>query len=161
MNPPLKILRPGSSRRKEALTGFRIRHSALRIGWSLLTSAAAGSRRAEDLPERLRANGLLVRLLSQRGHAHRRQSCVIGRELLRQRQLVHALGIHRLLPELRRGAGRQREERAGKQRVRRAVRGQHEGHWLERLADDERHAMLGGLEKQFAVNLRGPARDDD
>ena len=51
--------------------------------------------------------------------------------------------------------------RAGKHRVRGTVGRQHQADRLERFADDERHALLGGFQKKLAVNGCRKTGDDD
>ena len=118
-------------------------------------------RPAKNLPEHLGANRLLVRFFAKGRLAQGRQRFVLGRDVFRQRELVLAFRINRFHPECRPRFGGEIEQRAGKHRVRGTVGRQHQADRLERFADDERDAMLGGFQKKFAVNGCRKTGDDN
>ena len=118
-------------------------------------------RPAKNLPEHLGANRLLVRLFAKGRLAQFVQPLVLRRDVFRQRELILAFGVNRLLPQVRPGARREVEHGAGKNRVRGAIGRQHQADRLERFADDERDAVLGGFQKKFAVDAGRKTGDDD
>ncbi len=116
---------------------------------------------AENLPKHFGANRLLVRLFAKRRFAQLFHQLVLRRDVLRQRELILAFGVHRFLPERRPRLWRQVDHRARKHGVCGTIRRQHEADGLERFADDERDAVLGRFQKQFAVDDRRKTGDDD
>ena len=118
-------------------------------------------RPAENLPEHFGANRFLVRLFPKSRFPQSRQPFVLRRYMLRERELVLTLGVNRLLPQVRAGAWREIEHRAGKNRVRRPICRKHKADRLERFTNDERDAVFGRFQKKFAVNGRRKTGDDN
>src|ERR1035438_4663086 len=118
-------------------------------------------RPAKNLPEHFGADGFFVRLLAKGRLAQPFQPLILRCDVFRQRELVLTLGVNRFLPQMRAGAGREREHRSGKNRVRGTIGRKHKTDRLERFANDERDTMLGGLQKKFAVDAGRETGDDD
>lgn len=79
--------------------------------------------------------------------------------MFRQRKLIAAFGIHCLLPQVRPRARREIEHGAGKQRIGGTIGRQDQADRFERFADNQRHPMLGRLQKKLAMNRRRKTGD--
>ena len=81
--------------------------------------------------------------------------------MLGDRMLILTLRIDGLLPHAVDGFLLDFQERAGEQRVGRAVCREHETDGFEILANDKRDAVLRGFEKQLAMNVGRETRDNN
>ncbi len=146
-----KFLQHGGKQNRIAVIQKMIQATASTIAHKILVIQAA----AKNLPEHLRANRLLVRFFAKSRLAELRHHLVLRRKVLRQCELILAFGVNGLLPEMCPGARREIQHRARKNRVRGTIRRQHQTHRLERFANDQGDAMLGGFQKKLAMNAGG------
>lgn len=116
---------------------------------------------AKDLPEHFGADGLLVRFFTKGGVAHGCQSLALWRDVFGQGKLILAFGINGFLPEGGTGFGREIDHRPGKDGVGGTIGRQHEADRLEGFTNDEGDTVLGGFQKEFAVDGRRETGDDD
>lgn len=116
---------------------------------------------AKRIPKQLRADRLLVRLPAPSRLVQELERDIPRREKLRQRVLIATLRIHRLLPKPGQRLRIQLQQRPTEQRIRRAIRWQHQTRRLEIFANNQSHPVLRRLQKQIAMNTRRETRDND
>lgn len=86
---------------------------------------------------------------------------MIGNKVLGQEGLISAFGIDGHAPKLLFCFRGHVHQSTGEEGIGGAIGGQDQADGLERLANDQGHALLGGLQKEVAVNRGGETGDDD